>query len=498
MDAETVGILIDVRDRGRAAFAETEAGLKVIKKAVQDFSEAQRNGLIDAAAYREALKMFRDNALEAGVSFEELSHATKEATRAIDRYRAAEAAGLPFDEAMTAAITQQAVAQEASSNFTIANKGAILGSIPTWLAWTLAIGGTLAVLAPFVALVGSAVVAVTSFVVAGGAALALLGGLAVGFGGLAVALLALANAESGGVFGRHIRRTFEGIGKALAPGAERVAAQLVHWFDLLAPTIDRFGVGIEKWFLRILPGAIRGISQVIKDLTPDFDKFGDFLAKSFGAGSKGMGQLFEQTIRGVVIPAVEGLITNLIRLKDWFIKELPTLGPIVQQIFGQLGTWIQQAADHWGDLTDFVENQWPTTVKNAQTSLQELNHWWQENGSSITTFIGYIVDGMSHFNDLIGALTKLTDFLNGVGLGPGVLLDDLNKIVGALEKVWGYVQSLQPGGNTGHGIVGGIAGALSPARGAGHFNVTNIINGASNPSRTAALVTRNLQKLGAV
>jgi hypothetical protein len=592
-DDETVRVLIQSKSEGREVYAQTELALKAVKKAVSDFSEAQANGLTIAAAYRHALKSMRDTALESGLSFGEFKSAVKAATHAIDEFRLVEAAGLGFDEAQRKAVgsiadqyQKEAAAATEAAGATTAASAAAFGGIPAWLGWTAAIAGVLAVLYPFVVLVGSAAVALISFTAgAAGAALALGGAVGL-FGTIAAVVFALASStgkldvftsttktvgglsalqsmqrqdlqlsiqraqaqvaqahttnqlatahqhlydaqrrlsefdvahktstvttQSSGV--NKLSSDFKALAHSLGVLAVPAAKEMIKWLDGLIPIVRNVGGQIIKWFGQELPGVLKGLSQMVKDLTPDFENFGKFLGSTFDHVAKsGIGGVFEGGVRGA-IKAVEGLITNMVRLSDWFIKEWPTLKPIVEEIFGKIGSWIQWVADHWATLTDFIENKWPATVKKASDTLSQLKDWWDKNGKTIETFGGNLVDLMGHLNDLIGAWNTMYGFMSKIGFSPTQTIDDLNTVISALKTAYGWVTNLQSAINalsgsssSGQTHIGPHAVAPNIPRnstggklGGGTQNNNFYISNTSTPAQTAAVVARNLRKLGAV
>lgn len=231
----------------------------------------------------------------------------------------------------------------------------------------------------------------------------------------------------------------------LAQQAAPLAALITQWVGGAIPAITQLGQSMMDWFGTRLPGVLSGVSKIIKDLTPDFISFGQY----FGGVMDKIGPMLAPIVEAFArlgIQGAKGLLDNLVRLADWFVKELPTLGPIVSQVMGQIGNMIQWVATNWATLQDFVTKQWPTTVKNAQESLRQLADFWSKNGDTIKAFGQNVLDLMGVFNQIIPKFMALYDFLNGSGQTPTGLLGALNDIVGALEKIWGYASRLGLGG----------------------------------------------------
>ncbi len=292
---------------------------------------------------------------------------------------------------------------------------------------------------------------------------------------------------------------------ALGIQAAPMAAMILFWAEKAIPTIESFGRTILTWFGERLPGVLRGISGVLRDLMPDFEQFGQFLghiADHVGPQIAPIAEAFAHLAFG----AVEGLITNVVRLSDWFQKELPKLGPIVSQIFGAFGSAIQGVASHWAKLTDWVIVNWPATVKEAQAWLAKIQtdlHNFNINdlGDAIQGFIslGRGIQSISGaITSILGALSSLNAFLKPIA-------DTLNAIQAAFSANGAWLGGVLRGshilpsagglgGSTPQGTIpgGGRTGGL------GRQAITINVNGAQSPAATGRAVALHLRRLTAV
>jgi hypothetical protein len=408
--------------------------------------------------------------------------------------------------ANTVATAENAVAQQAADAASFSLWGTIKALPGVWAQVILGIAAASLALWPFTMLVGSAVIALTSFMVAG-AGFAAIGALVAGvFGAMGVGVLMLGGGGGVGAAAALTRATEQlenakavaniaqikwdtgqtkdtpGNAAQLAQSWERVkdaqakyndalaasqgpvgvllsqvsamkdklaeqatplAALITQWVGGAIPGITQLGSSMMTWFGDRLPPVLAGLSKIIKDLTPDFISFGQY----FGGVMDKIGPMLSPIIEAfarLALQGAKGLLDNLVRLSDWFVKELPTLGKVVSDTFGQIGRFIQWVADNWGTLTDFVIKNWDPTVKNVQSALKELQNWWKENGKTVTEFGGNLKDLLQQLSPLLIAFMQLVNFLNGVGLGPAKLLSALNEIVSALESIWGFVTKLNP------------------------------------------------------
>lgn len=454
-----VNLTLRAQRMGEAAFAQTEAGLKVVRDAVKRYSEAQANGLVANEAYKESISSFKRDAIEAGLSFEGQAQAVRDVTRAIDRFREAEAVGIPFDEAVAISTAENAAASEvrasatnSSSDSLVANAIASLqqeaatdsatGAVAAnsaaeeedaatifiltsmleahsaaWYAAALAIASAAAaaVLAiwPLIVAITTATVAMVGWVVAGAAGLILLGALTIGFAGLGVGLIAIAN---------HFREVdpwmkrftghFKAMGEEWADRARPAVNELLRFLDRLLPAIGRTGDSIIQWFSKELPKVLAGISKLLKDLSPDFIAFGKFMATAFDQAGPVLFKFFEIVTRGG-LSAIEGLTTNLIRLANWFNKESPKWQPI----WDQVGRAVQWLAGIWEKFNDWLIANWPGTMAQVQGFIDQIQKGWEKWGPLIEKLAGLVMQFVNiGLQAIIDHGEVLIPLLLGIGL----------------------------------------------------------------------------------
>jgi hypothetical protein len=519
LDAATLEILIDVKQRGEAAFAEASALAINLREAIDSMNRRTAEGVPVIEAARRAIGELSRGLIESELPLKVQTEQIKDLRQALARYIEVVNAGMAPESAYTAVVAANTSAMGANAAATTAASTAGAGGIPTWLAVTGVVVGLTLALWPFVTLVGSAAIAMTSFAVAGagflltaglvagvfaaiGGAVLLLGGGTSGAAGAAAALQTatdkLTNAQEAlvefdqehtkqlTILQQHQREQLvENIANAQqkyndaltasqgpmavllgqlgamrdawAQQAAPMAAAITQWAAQGIPAVQQLGSTIMDWFGARLPAVLQGISKVIKDLAPDFNAFGQY----FGGVMDHIGPLIAPIAEGfarLALQGARGLLDNLVKLSDWFVKELPTLGPIMQQIFGKIGDAIQWVAGQWGTLTDFAQNKWPTTVKNAQDSLRALQGWWQQNGDTIKTFTQNVIDLMGAFNQIIIRWQQVYNFLNGVGLTPTPLISAINDVASALQWAANEAERLERANPFGSSGQGGPAG----------------------------------------
>lgn len=280
-----------------------------------------------------------------------------------------------------------------------------------------------------------------------------------------------------------------------------MARVITTWVATAIPAVTHFGSVIFTWFGERLPAVLRGISGVLKDLTPDFEKFGAFLghiADHVGPQLAPMAEAFSKFAFG----AVEGLLTNVVRLSDWFQKELPKLGPIVSQIFGFLGSSIQGVASSWAALTDWVIANWPATVKEAQK-------WVNEMGTTLSNFnINSLGDAVNGFIDLGLGIKSIADAVSAILGALGQLnkalqpiADVLNAIQDAFQRNGAWLGDflrnthILPSGTEFRGPAAGTPAGRPNVGGTRQGPITIHVNGAQNPTATGRAVANQIRRL---
>jgi hypothetical protein len=451
-----------------------------------------------------------------------------------------------FDEVLARLATLNTA--QTATNASLAAQAAALATAPTgWWQLAVFVGIAAVALAPIAALILSAAVALISFTVGAagfltvaglmggafaaiGAGVLLLGGgggigaaaaLATATTNLANAQMALSEASPRGreaaldtlakaqlAYNDALARSQGPVGvllaqltqmkQTLADQAAPLAAQITQWVGGAIPAITQMGQAIMTWFGERLPGVLSGIGRVLQDLRPAFNDFGNALGNLFDRAAKGnLGAIFEDFAR-FGMNQVIGLLTNLVRLSEWFQKELPGLKPIVSDIFGYLGTKIQDVAGGWAGLTDWVKDNWKKTLDDAGTQIQTLGQAFKD----LADPKGQFQNAKQGFQDFGAALKDISSFTS-------TIVGDLGKINAALQPIADVLDRIGSAFNNNglwlhsqspHISVGPPQPptTTSPTMGAykgGGNNITIHVNGAKDPWATGAAVTRQLRGL---
>jgi hypothetical protein len=162
---------------------------------------------------------------------------------------------------------------------------------------------------------------------------------------------------------------------AWAAQAAPLAAMITLWAGGVIPAIQTMGSGLMTWFGDRLPGFLGNISYLLITIGPSFRQFGQFLGDMFDKTSGTFFGLASLAIP-ILLQALQGLITNLFNLEQWFINRLPSYGPIVVQVFSWMGSAIQFVAQIWGKLADWLVANWASIVAMAQATIKSIGDEW--------------------------------------------------------------------------------------------------------------------------
>jgi uncharacterized membrane protein len=209
----------------------------------------------------------------------------------------------------------------------------------------------------------------------------------------------------------------------LAAQAAPLAALITQWVGGAVPAVTLLGQSLMTWFGDRLPGVLTAMGKVIQDLSPSFTTFFNFLGSVMDHVGPQLSAMGEAMIR-LGLGAVTGLIANLVRLSDWFQKELPTLGPIVQQIFDWFGRSVQGLADTWAKLTDWVIANWPATVADAKKQIDILSGAFKD-----------LADPKGHMNNALQGFIDTGTALKTISDNIAPLLGDLGRLSSALQPI---------------------------------------------------------------
>ena len=319
-----------------------------------------------------------------------------------------------------------------------------------------------------------------------------------------------AGVVSGGQSVNQLSLAFQNLAQTLGEQALPMAREMIGFIEGQFPLITKFATEIMSWFQDRLPGALSAFGVTIRNLTPYFQEFGQFFGDAFDQVSGQIGPMFEDAVKNVLIPATEGAITNLMRLSDWFQKELPTLGPVVQQIFGGMGTFIQGVASDWAKFNDWIVKNWKPTTDEAAKDWKNITEGWKgvdfTGLSSGLMLIGQGIKGIGDAASVaIGALgpfiKSLQDWANNNGFWSNLqtdLLNLANAIRGGYPGLGGPAMSpptnVNPARSGGNQYGAAISSMVAGQQPASSKTQTNYIAITTSPGQDPAVTARALTR----
>lgn len=288
-------------------------------------------------------------------------------------------------EAMAASMGKLTPATQGASTAASAAQFSFLGMSGAVLALVGVITTAVAILSPFILLVAGAVVITTAFAV-GVTAVTL--ALVAAFGPLAaltagVIMLADRMFTTGKTavdpllqIEQALGKVADAWGKQATPMANAFLAALMP----MIPLIQQIGTQALTWFGANMPVILQIMTFAAKALFDAIELGGKIFNTFFQAmaGNKGTFESFFGVLLTVGLQAVNGLLTNLLALSDWFMQRLPSMGPIVGQIFSAIGSFIQGVGKVAGEVVDWFIKNWPAIEKTAQQTWDLIRRGWNE------------------------------------------------------------------------------------------------------------------------
>jgi hypothetical protein len=473
---------------------------------------------------------------------------------------------------LAASFEADAIAANQASGATTAASGAGLAGAGGFLAIAaavLAVVAAVQLLLPPLLLVIAAVSVLASFAVAGAGMLALLGAIGLAIGGLGAATLALGIAGMGGTgAAAQVAKTQaaviaaqQGLARAEASGgvggaahalrvaqaqeklaaaqqsyaaalqathspisvfmahlnemaqdftkaAEPFAKLIIQFGDKALPAIEKLGMGILQWFGHRIPGILAQISRLVKDLTPDFQAFGQFLGAMFDRNEGKIAPMAEAFVR-FGLSLTTGLLGTLERLSNWFLERLPTYGPVVKQILGFIGNVVLGVAGAFGHFADYVVKNWPGWVKTITDA------WNSKGAQDIRKNLPSDIDDLrKSFEEVMKQAPVWVPQIFAVADAIARIANSVLAVVGAMDRLNGWLQAHPAlGWLLGIGVNPGGGGGTGTGKNDNNFNkggfnsrgqpmgtgaITINVNGAKSPASTARAVATQLSRLTAV
>jgi hypothetical protein len=141
---------------------------------------------------------------------------------------------------------------------------------------------------------------------------------------------------------------------------------------------------------------------------------------------------------------------------------LPAYGPIVQQVFGFLGSVIVGAAQVWGRFSDWLVQNWPTITDLASRAVKSISDQWTAFAPIIQQFItGYgplLLQMLQYVADNAGAVVPaiiaLIMIFGAVSIAILGLIGLLEALISKLKEIPAALNAAGIGISVGAGIAG--------------------------------------------
>lgn len=383
MDPVTLAIILQAKNEGLDAISDVSRKLMDLREeasqttAVLMFMSGQLKDLID---YTGLIRVVLGQLVG---EMKDLKDAVADTNSKLDRLivttEAAAAASLTLAAATATAATATSAAGSAANSAAFS----LFGMTGAMLVLVVAIATVLVVFAPMILLFAGAVVVVLAFAAG---VVAVTTALALAFGPLAlvtagVIMLADRMFTSGQTLVDPLLKFETKLGDVADVWGKRatpMAAQMMDFFTGLLPVVQSAGNVVLTWFGQNLPTILQIAGLAVKDLEGAFKTLWTFFTVFFGSMKEHL-PTFESFFGLLVqfgVGAIIGLISNLLKLSDWFLVRLPAMAPIVAAVFDGLGKFIQGFGKTAGDLVDWFIKNWPEIERTAQQTWDSLKAGW--------------------------------------------------------------------------------------------------------------------------
>jgi hypothetical protein len=383
MPEETLDVLIDIRAQGRDAINDLKDSLNDIKDSLSDL---------------------RDQAVLTDTALMTMS---------------------PALFAQSAAAQASTAATSGNTTAWYANIAAVLAAAPAWLQITLAIAAAALVLAPFVLLLVGAIVIMSAFVVGMTAVALSLGIAGIAIGGLIAAVVLLADRlfTTGKTavdpliqLEQHISAIADAWGKLATP----MAMQFINALNQMLPLVQNIGTSMLEWFGGRIPQILNVLVPFFQLILADFQLlgigFGGFIDQMLQRSPQFVSMT--QMMLSAIIGMVFGILTNLLRLDDWFTQRLPAMAPIVGSIMGAMGSFIQGFGNVAGAVVDWFITHWPQITAAAQSAASAIGQGY----AALIPIIQFFLAVLSQMGPILQFITQHSEVFRMVLLTVGVAI----------------------------------------------------------------------------
>jgi hypothetical protein len=167
---------------------------------------------------------------------------------------------------------------------------------------------------------------------------------------------------------KQLQEAYKGVATSLALMSQGPAAEIINFLTTLAPMIEQTGQDLVTWFGPRVTPLINALGVGFEILQNTLVNLGNVVGPFFDQVLSETPQFSALLVdmSNIGVSAVSGLLTNLLNLSNWFMQELPVFGPIVSQIFGGVGTILQNVGQAFGQISLQVIANWPQVVKTFQ------------------------------------------------------------------------------------------------------------------------------------
>jgi hypothetical protein len=281
----------------------------------------------------------------------------------------------------------------------------------------------------------------------------------------------------------HLGEMADRLGQQAVP----IAARLLLLIDSFLPRVEKLASALISGLGDRLPGVLAVVIMFLNSLFGFFESLAPVVGRFFDAflaRAPALVGVFD-IVNGVIGGALQGLLQNLLRLSDWFIKSLPTLGPIAAEVFGGLGAlvmWLATAAFPaivaagiylWGRINELIAifRQFAPQIQAAASMFMGALRPALQAISQHSDLVHAALVGMAiSIGTAIVVVAALAVVVGYLVAGIVVVYDWILKLAGQLFELEGGARGAQMALDSVRGAIEAIIGVAEGAAGAvGHL-----------------------------
>jgi hypothetical protein len=266
-----------------------------------------------------------------------------------------------------------------------------------------------------------------------------------GFAALGAGILLLGNRTQEGQqalagLTAHVGQLADALGKQAAP----LMGPIITLLSGIADQVAHLGSQILEWLGARMGTVLQTATMFLNDILGNLADLGPVVGRfldAFIARAPALAGLFDMML-AVGVKAVDGLLTNFLKLTNWFMARLPQMGAIAAGIMDRIGDALQNIAKFAGQVVDWFSVHWREIGDVAGQTFVAIAQGWsvvQAQLRTIQPHLGLVGDLFRYVRD---HADQLKFYLQALGVVLGVVAVLVVGVVVALAELAAAAEAL--------------------------------------------------------